>query len=107
MLTQSTLQLQLPEELLPFLDKINGDSLNQKVRVAFAINLFAQKTVSLAKAAELSGETLVDFMDILKDQGYPWGEYTEEHLHQDDRVIRKVLKEQVMKVKIRWMQRRN
>ena len=78
-LTKSTFQLQLPEELLPFLDKINGDSINQKVRVAFAINLFAQKTVSLAKAAELSGQTLVDFMDILKDQGYPWGEYQEKN----------------------------
>ena len=92
-LTQSTYQLQLPEELLPFLNKINGDSINKKVRVAFAINLFAQKAVSLEKAAELSGETLVDFMDILQIQGYPWGEYTEEHLHQDDRVIRKILKE--------------
>lgn len=92
-LTQSTYQLQLPEELLPFLNKINGDSINKKVRVAFAINLFAQKAVSLEKAAELSGETLVDFMDILKEQGYPWGEYSEEHLQQDDRVIRKIMKE--------------
>jgi len=92
-LTQSTYQLQLPEELLPFLDKINGDSINKKVRLAFAINLFAQKTVSLEKAAELSGETLVDFMDILKEQGYPWGEYTEEHLQQGDRGIRKIMKE--------------
>ena len=63
------------------------------MRVAFAINLFAQKTDSLEKAAELSGETLVDFMDILKEQGYPWGEYSEEHLHQDERVIRKIMKE--------------
>ena len=92
-LIQSTFQLQLPEELLPFLDKINGDSMNQKVRVAFAINLFSRKIVSLEKAAELSGETLVDFMDILKEQRYPWGEYTEEHLQQDDRVIRKIMKE--------------
>jgi len=44
-LTQSTYQLQLPEELLPFLNKINGDSINKKVRVAFAINLFAQKGI--------------------------------------------------------------
>lgn len=68
------------------MDKINGDSINQKVRVAFAINLFAQKTVSLEKAAELSGETLFDFMKILKEQGLPWGEYTEEHLLQDERL---------------------
>ena len=97
MINQSTFQLQLPEELLPFLDKINGDSINKKVRVAFAINLFAQKTVSLGKAAELSGETLVDFMDILKEQGLPWGEYTEEHFRQDERVIKKILKRRVLK----------
>jgi len=93
MSNQSTFQLQLPEELLPFLDKINGNSINKKVRVAFAINLFAQKTVSLEKAAELSGETLVDFMDMLKEQGLPWGEYSEEHLYQDERAIKKMLKE--------------
>lgn len=43
MSNQSIFELQLPEELLPFLDKINGNSINKKVRVAFAINLFAQK----------------------------------------------------------------
>ncbi|MDA8221978.1 UPF0175 family protein [Desulfosporosinus sp.] len=93
MSNQSIFELQLPEELLPFLDKINGNSINKKVRVAFAINLFAQKTVSLEKAAELSGETLIEFMDILKEQGLPWGEYTDEHLNQDKRVIKKMLKE--------------
>lgn len=93
MLNQSIFQLQLPAEFLPLLDKINGDSIDQKVRLAFAINLFAKKAVSLEKAAELSGETLVDFMDILKEQGLPWGEYTEEHMGQDDMVIKKMLKE--------------
>ncbi|PKM78488.1 MAG: hypothetical protein CVU90_01745 [Firmicutes bacterium HGW-Firmicutes-15] len=93
MLNQSIFQLQLPAEFLPLLDKINGDSIDQKVRLAFVINLFAKKAVSLEKAAELSGETLVDFMDILKEQGLPWGEYTEEHMGQDDMVIKKMLKE--------------
>ncbi|HZK84966.1 MAG TPA: UPF0175 family protein [Desulfosporosinus sp.] len=97
MINQSTFQLQLPEEILPFLDKISGDSINKKVRVAFAINLFAQKVVSLEKAAELSGETLVDFMDMLKEQGLAWGEYSEEHLLQDERVIKKMLKEMTEK----------
>ena len=36
----ATFEVTLPEELIPFLDKISGDSIDQKVRIAFAINLF-------------------------------------------------------------------
>ncbi|MDD3271261.1 MAG: UPF0175 family protein [Syntrophomonadaceae bacterium] len=96
-MNNSIFQLQLPSEFLPLLDKINGDSIDQKVRVAFASNLFAKKAVSLAKAAELAGETLADFIDILKEQGIPWGEYTEGHMQQDEQVIKKMLKEMDIK----------
>lgn len=88
-----TFEVTLPEEFIPFLDKLSGDSINQKVRLAFAINLFTSKTVTLERAAELSGLSLLDFMYVLKEQGIPWGEYTEEHKKQDDLVIKKMLKE--------------
>jgi len=32
-------------------------------------------------------------MDVLEEQGIPWGEYTDEHKKQDDLVIKKMLKE--------------
>lgn len=86
-------EVTLPEEFIPFLDKISGDSIDQKVRLAFTINLFISKTVTLEKAAELSGLSLLDFMDVLEEQGIPWGEYTDEHKKQDDLVIKKMLKE--------------
>ena len=90
---KATFQVNLPEEFLPFLDKLMGDSIDQKVRLSFAINLFTSKTVTLERAAELSGNSLVDFMNILKEQGIAWGEYTEEHKKQDDLAIKKMLKE--------------
>ena len=89
----ATFEVTLPEEFIPFLDKISGDSINQKVRLAFAINLFTSKTVILERAAELSGLSLLNFMDVLEEQGIPWGEYTDEHKKQDDLVIKKMLKE--------------
>ena len=89
----STFKITLPEEFIPFLDKISGDSIDQKVRISLAINLFTGKTVTLEIAAELSGLSLLDFMDLLEEQGIPWGEYTDEHKKQDDLVINKMLKE--------------
>ena len=89
----ATFEVTLPEEFIPFLDKIYGDSIDQKVRLSFAINLFTNKAVTLEKAAELSGLSLIDFMDVLEKQGIPWGEYTDEHKKQDDLIIKKMLKE--------------
>jgi predicted HTH domain antitoxin len=89
----ATFEITLPEDLIPFLDKIFGDSIDQKVRLAFAINLFISKTVTLERAAELSGLSLLDFMYLLGEQGISWGEYTDEHKKQDDLVIKKMLKE--------------
>jgi predicted HTH domain antitoxin len=90
---QLLFQIKLPEEFMPFLDKINGNSIEKKIQVSLAINLYINKTVSLAKAAELAGETLTDFIEILKEQDIPWGEYTQEHKNQDDKVIKKIMKE--------------
>ena len=92
-MAQSEIKVNLPEEFMPLLNKINGDSMDKKIRIALSINLFVNRTVSLEKAAELSGETLADFIDILKEQEIPWGEYTEEHKKQDDKVTKKMMKE--------------
>jgi len=85
----TTFEVTLPEELIPFLDKISGESIDQKFRLTLVLNLFICKTITLEKAAELSGLLLLDFMDVLEDQGIPWGEYTDEHRKQDDLVIKR------------------
>jgi predicted HTH domain antitoxin len=86
-------KLCLPDEFLPLMNKLKGETFEKKVQVALSINLFVNKTVSLEKAAQLSGETLNNFIEILKDENIPWMEYTEEDKKQDDKVVKKMMKE--------------
>ena len=93
---QPEIKLNLPEEFIPFLDYMEGDSIEEKVRIALSINLYINGSVSLAKAAELSGESLEAFIELLREQDIPWGEYTEDMKKQDDKIARKMLKEMGM-----------
>jgi predicted HTH domain antitoxin len=46
-----------------------------------------QKKVTLARAAELAGKSLSDFVQILIAHNIHWAKYTEEHKNQDDETI--------------------
>jgi predicted HTH domain antitoxin len=70
-----------------------GKNLEEKVTVSLAISLFAEKQVSLARAAELSNKPLTEFMDILQKSNIPWCEYTEEIKNADDLAINLILQE--------------
>ncbi len=72
-------------------------SIDDKVNLSIAIFLFTEKTVSLARAAELAGKSLGDFIDILIEHNIPWAEYTEEHKSQDDATIKYILEEESKK----------
>jgi len=56
---------------------------HEKIQTYLAIGLFVSKTVSLARAAELAGQTLVEFMGILRFLGVPAIVYTDEMLEDD------------------------
>jgi len=87
---QSTRKVSLPDELLLLAEKLDGKSLDEKVQLSLAVNLYLNKHVTLEKAAHLSSQSIVDFMDTLKQQKIPWGEYTWDHKEQDDPVITKM-----------------
>ncbi len=55
----------------------------ERLRVPLAVGLFADGTISLAKAAALAGMTRYDFARFLKDKGLPAYEYTEEEYRED------------------------
>lgn len=74
-LERSKVQVNIPDEFVPI------------------VNSFASKAISLAQAAQLSGRSLLDFMEILKSRGLHWGEYTEEQQAQDDESLRKLFDE--------------
>jgi len=43
---------------------------NQAIKVEFALNLYINEKVSLAKAAEIAGVTTIEFKEILAERGY-------------------------------------
>ncbi len=55
----------------------------ERLRVPLAVGLFADGTISLAKAAALAGMARYDFARLLKDRGLPAYEYTEEEYRED------------------------
>ncbi|MCM3079629.1 MULTISPECIES: UPF0175 family protein [Brevibacillus] len=56
--------------------------------------MFLEKKVTLARAAELAGKSLSDFIDYLSDCGIAWMEYTEEDRRLDDQTISRLLAEE-------------
>jgi len=84
--------IKIYDDIIPILSMLNGGkTIDEKVNVSIAIGLFAGKMVTLARAAELSKLSLGEFIDILKDRGIPWGEYTEEQEKMDDIAIKSLL----------------
>jgi predicted HTH domain antitoxin len=89
----STFRVSIPEEFIPLLKEWGlGDNLDDNVRVSLAVSLFVGKVVTLARAAELAGKSISDFIDLLKEQKIPWMEYTEEEFRQDEITIKELLK---------------
>ena len=84
-------QVNLPTEFLPLFNSLDGTNIDSKVKISLAIGLFVEKQVTLARAAELSGKTLGEFIDLLRSKRIPWVEYTEEQLKDDELVIYELL----------------
>ncbi|NPV27781.1 MAG: hypothetical protein HPY81_10175 [Firmicutes bacterium] len=70
-----------------------GKTLADKIRISLAIGLFVERSVSLERAAELAGQPLGHFIDILRSKGISWAEYTEEMMGQDEFAVKKFLEE--------------
>lgn len=83
--------VKISEDLIPYLYTIKeGKTVGDKVTLSVVIGLFLSKTITLEKAAELSEKSIWDFMDVLKEQKIPWGEYSEEDFQMDDLAINKL-----------------
>lgn len=63
------------------------------MKTLLAVGLFIEKQVTLARAAELAGMSLSDFIDMLAEKDIPWIEYTEEDKKMDDIAIAKLISE--------------
>lgn len=83
-LNPSMFQIELPSELIPVFDQLGmGRTTDERVKIAIAIGLYTGNLVSLARAAEIAGRTLSDFIDILRQRSISWVQYGEEELLHD------------------------
>ena len=80
-----TMTVEVPNNLVLYVNSTPryGDATGEKLQLLAAIGLFVSREVSLAKAAELAGQTLIEFMATLKFLGIPSVMYTEEMLADD------------------------
>ena len=85
MLNQKSINMDMPEDLLLEINSTNmgGQSLQDKLKLSLAIGLFVEKSISLEKAAELSGKSLARFVNLLSEIGIPAVEYTQD-IYADD-----------------------
>lgn len=90
---ESKAKVGINPESLPFLQGKNVNSVDEDVNLSLALYLFTARKLTLARAAELCGKSLSDFIQVLIDHNIHWAEYTEEHKKQDDETIEFILKE--------------
>ena len=62
-------------------------AINEKLKIRLAIGMFVSQEISLARAAQLAGQNLVEFMDTLKGLGIPSVIYTEEMFLDDMKFV--------------------
>ena len=84
-------QVNLPNEFMPFISQVKvGKTTDEKVTLSLAMGMFLSKQATLAKAAELAQKSIWEFVDVLKAQGIPWGEYTEDSYSLDELTLSKL-----------------
>ena len=88
-MSTQNINLSLPADIVYEVKSLPNteDSINSKLLLSLAIGMFVSREISLAKAAELSGRNLVEFMEILKKHGIPAVVYTEEMLEDDMKFV--------------------
>ena len=82
---ERTVALSIPPDLYAELGSVplfHGE-LKKKIQLDLAVGMFVSKEVSLTRAADYAGMTLIDFSELLSNYGVPVVDYTEEMLEDD------------------------
>ena len=90
-MSAKSVDITISEDLVPYLYTIkDGKTVSEKITLSAVVGLFASNIVTLEKAAELTGKSVWDFIDILKFYGIPWADCTEEDLQMDNLTMEKL-----------------
>lgn len=93
-MAEKNVTVELPEKLIPYIVYLSdGCSLEESITNSLVLSMFVSHTVTLEKAAELSGMSIWKFIDYLNLHKIPWGEYSEEALEHDLLALEKMERE--------------
>ena len=87
------IEIDLPQDIIFAMRGLDKpEKIRKKLKIALAILLFQEKSITLGKAIELTEMSRVRFMEVLKEHGIPAYEYGEKDFGQDQQVIAKYRK---------------
>jgi len=82
------IEIDLPEDIIFAMRGVEKpEEVKKKLKIALAILLFQERTISLGKATELAGMSRVRFVEVLKEHAIPAFEYGEKDFERDQQVI--------------------
>ncbi len=82
------IEITLPEDIILAMRGLEKPEwVKKKLKIALAIHLFQEGSISLGKATELTEMSRVKFMEVLKEHGIPAYEYGDKGFKKDQQVI--------------------
>ena len=82
------IEIDLPEDIIfAMRGREKPEEVKKKLKIALAILLFQEKSISLGKATELAEMSRVGFMEVLKEHNISAYEYGERDFERDQQVI--------------------
>ena len=82
------IEIEIPRDIIFAISEPHEtEKVRNKLKLALAILLFQEKTISIGKATELSGLSRVKFINILNNLNIPVYEYGEKDFERDQLVI--------------------
>ena len=82
------IEITLPQDIIFAMRGLEKpERVKKKLKIALAILLFQEGSISLGKATELTEMSRVGFMEVLKEHDIPAYEYGEKSFEKDQQVI--------------------
>lgn len=82
------IEISLPQDIIFAMRGLEKpEEVKKKLKIALAILLFQEGSISLGKATELTEMSRVRFMEVLREHGIPAYEYGEKGFEKDQQVI--------------------
>lgn len=83
------IEIDLPQDIILAMRGL--EDIKKKLKIALAIILFQEKSISIGKATELAEMSRVRFMEVLREHGIAAFEYEEKDYQKDKQMMAKNL----------------